>query len=209
MAIERIIGVLAMLAEASGEAVSKERLKFTAERLMTLDAGDVMQALARMLESSRRFPTVAEVKAEMGIADATPRDEANQLADRIITAMSKFGEIPPGNVTTARALEHALGESAWTCVERLGGWTMLLDRASDNVGMLRAHIRDAAESFLRTGVIERNKVCRNSLNMHEAINEVKRLGLAAPHEPEKLAPLAKVVALADRFAITHRRDDLC
>lgn len=208
MAIERIIVILAMFAEASGEKVSKERLKFTAERLMALEqTGDVVQALARMLESSRRFPTVAEVKAEMGVADATPRDEANQIADRIIAAMGKFGEIPPGNVTTARALEHALGESAWTCVERMGGWTMLLDRASENVGVLRAQIRDTAEGYIRTGIIERGRICNRSLNMREALAEVKQLELGAvPHEArEKLKGMAQVVALADRFALTRNQ----
>lgn len=58
----KIVGLLAIIAEQTGEDVSPARADFVVDRLLKLDHRLVILALERILESSRRFPTVQEVR---------------------------------------------------------------------------------------------------------------------------------------------------
>jgi len=171
---EDLMILLGLLAEASNEKVSPLRLEFTAKHLFLLGADNVCEALGKLLQSARRFPTVAEVKAEMGRAELTPEDEAKMIAERILTAVGQFGEIPPGNTTTPEAVRMALGIAAWEVVGRSGGWNAVVDRSGENQVSARAQIRDIAGVYLKTGVIERGTLPEKTVGASEVIGEAKR-----------------------------------
>lgn len=179
----QVLVMLAMLAEQSGEVVSETRLDYVGQRLIQLGTPtEVCAALEALIESSRRFPTIADVREAMGVADPTARDAALMLADRVLAGISRYGELQPGNVKGARAIEAALGPAAWELVQRQGGWNAVVDRAGQ-AGTFKAQIRDAAESYLKCGVISRDDVTGEKLPSHfEALTaaEKKSKMLAAP-----------------------------
>lgn len=162
----QVLMMLAMLAEQSGEVVSETRLDYVGQRLLQLGTpNEVCAALEALIESSRRFPTVAEVREAMGVADPTARDAALMLADRVLAGVSRYGELQPGNVKGARAIERALGPAAWELVLRQGGWNAVVDRAGQ-AGTFKAQLRDAAESYLKCGIINRDDVTSKRLPSH-------------------------------------------
>lgn len=149
-----LIALLGLFAQISGQTVGRELIEFTARKLIPLGVPEVCEALERMLETGRKFPTVAEVKAEMGIAEPTAKDVGLRLADTIFNAIAKYGEIPPGNLKTAAAVENALGPAVWSVVTRQGGWNAVVQRAGENQGVYRAQLRDLGESYARSGIID-------------------------------------------------------
>lgn len=149
---KQIIGMVALLAEQSGEQVSEARIRFLTERLAELDSDKVMVALQRLLETARRFPTLGEVRAAMGIAEPQAKDHALLLADRICEGVIKYGEILAAN--TARGFEQAMGPVAMALIARQGGWNACVDRAGENFGVFKAQLRVTAESMMSTQGLE-------------------------------------------------------
>lgn len=182
---EKIAAILAMLVEQSGEQVSRERLKFMTSKLLEFEPEKVAAALERMLESARRFPTLAEIKAAMGVAEPQPKDWALLLSDKICQGISKYGEVVAGK--TARSLEQALGPAAMALVARQGGWNACVDRAGENFGVFRAQIRTAAESLIMTGAIEVRPSDRTELPSLHQLVEGARMAEIESGGPPKLA----------------------
>lgn len=181
---QKVAALLGLLAEQAGEKVTEARIVWLAERLLPLGPVEVAKALERMLDSARRFPTVAEVKAEMGIAEPTARDEALLVADTILSAITKYGY--SNSRRHLAAVEWALGPSIWELVKRQGGWNAVCERTDDGeTGIFRAQVRDLAESYLKTGVMER--------------------GLVPPSLPSRAAALAAVEG--DRALLEHRESE--
>lgn len=153
---ENIAALLAILAEQSGENVSENRVNFTFGRLQEFPPAKVCEALLSLIETSRRFPTVGEIKNRMGMGEPTERGEAVMIVDRIFAGMRKFGAEPP----SARVMDQLrafIGEGAWRVVNSNGGWQLVCERAGENASALTAQIRDSAEAMIRCGQIEFGK----------------------------------------------------
>jgi hypothetical protein len=153
---QKIMIRLALLAEQSGDKVSETRLEFTAEKLFEYGHEKVCAALEKLLESSRRFPTIAEIKTAMGVAEPTGRDLGTHVANLMIQAMGKFGSL--NSVKQSTALKLALGDAVWDIVERLGGWNLCCDRAGENISSFVAQTRDLVESYSGTGMLSFEQV---------------------------------------------------
>lgn len=164
--MKKIMVRLALLAEQSGEKVSETRLEFTAEKLLQFGEDKVCFALEKLLESSRRFPTIAEIKKEMGIAEPTGRDLGTHVANLMIQAMGKFGSL--NSAKQATALKLALGDAVWDVVERLGGWNLCCDRAGENVPSFIAQTRDLVESYASTGMLSFEQLPKALPSLHDA-----------------------------------------
>lgn len=192
---------LAALAEQTGENVSDFRLDFMTKSLLPLGLDKVCAALERLLETSRRFPTVAEVKAEMGMSEPSIEDEARLLVERICATVGKHGEIPPGNTTLASAVKLSLGEAAWDIVGKSGGWNAVIARLGENEIATRAQIRDIAAVYLRTGMVERGTLPLNPPSASKALEIV--------HREERLAlPEAPAMSESDKLLLTAKIADL-
>lgn len=198
--------LLGLLAQQSGENVSPERIEFTARKLFPLGVREVCSALERMLESSRRFPTVAEVKAEMGMAELSSDDEARLIADAIMNAVRKFGEIPPGNIVTPYAVEIALGEAAWQVVGRSGGWNAVVERSANETAF-RAQIRDVTSAYLRTGTVERGTLPEKQMGAHEAVGEAKKMFQRLLPESPKMTEGERLMLEAKLIDLKQQRAD--
>lgn len=171
-ASERIPMLLALIAEQCGEAVSESRLEFLLSRLDGLDAAKLEKALENLADSCRRFPTVAEIKAAMGQSEATARDKALLVADRILAGIAKIGEIPPGNVKTAQSVPHVIGETAYQVVQSMGGWNHVVGLAQDT-SIFRAQVRDLVEAGFRTGRFEGEPLEESQMSLHQALGAVE------------------------------------
>lgn len=151
----RIMKMLAMLADQTGEKVSQERSDFYAERLLPLGADQVCEALSRMLETCRRFPTVGEIKSEMGVGEPTDDDKGREVAERIYNAIVRIGSI---NGTGEHAkqrrdkLAEMLGPVGHTVVEMQGGWNRLCEVVmEENATTWKAQWREFAAVIIRRG----------------------------------------------------------
>jgi hypothetical protein len=171
MGHKRVAALLGMIAEQSHEVVSEDRIEFLLSRLEGLDLGKLEVALSRILESARRFPTVAEIKAEMGEGDATARDRALLVADRVIAGITKLGEVT--SVGTAAAVPLVIGQTAFEVVQAMGGWNHVVNMA-ENIGVLRAQIRDIAEAGFKTGRFEGSPEGEDTRSAFQAIREANR-----------------------------------
>lgn len=149
---KHIVALLGMIAEQSGEKVSDARLEFIARSLTALGATEACAALTKMLESARRFPTVAEVKAAMGMAEPTARDYGNEIAGLIVNTMGRVG-IPVGP-KGIEARDKMLGPAALYVVDKMGGWANVVEQAGQNLTALKATARDLAEAYVKTGHID-------------------------------------------------------
>jgi hypothetical protein len=134
----------------------------------------LVAALQRLLDGARRFPTVNDVKAELGIGEPTMRDYALSVADKIFQAISRYGALPPGNVHTGEAIRRALGPAIWKIVERQGGWNAVVERAGEHQASYRAQLRDLAESYARTGIINPAEVPERLPTLAAALADVPR-----------------------------------
>ena len=168
---------LALLAEQSGETVSEMRLKYAVEKLSPLGADKVCAALEQLLETSRRFPTIAEIKTAMGIAEPTGRDLGTRIANLMVEAMGKYGSL--NSVKQSEAIRLAIGPAAWDIADKMGGWNMCCDRAGENMTAFIAQARDLAESFAATGMLEPTQVPKSLPSLGEALqiagNEIKAI----------------------------------
>lgn len=145
--LDKILVILRLIAEQSGEGVSDARLKFVSERLLPYGTERVCDALTKLLDSSRRFPTVDEVRTAMGEASLSGRDVGMQIANLLLDGVRRFGEAT--NPRTAAAIERALGETAWRVVTALGGWNAVVEAAAGE--HFRAQVRDLVDSLVKTG----------------------------------------------------------
>lgn len=139
----RLIGLLVLLAEQSGEKVSESRMEFMARRLLPLGADRVCGALEKMLDKARRFPTVAEVKTELGIVDAPVSDEdkGREVGERIWAALCKWGS----QLSRWDEISTYIGPIGVEVVKMQGGWQAICDVATnDQAAALKAQWRGLA-----------------------------------------------------------------
>jgi hypothetical protein len=157
---------LALLAEQSGDKVSDARLDFTAEKIIGYGATEVCEALELLLENSRRFPTIEEIKKALGVSEIDGRDLGTHSANLLIAAMGKFGAL--NGAKQSLAVKLALGESLWHIVESMGGWNLCIDRAGENLSAFVAQTRDLVASYSASGVIDAKKIPTKLMHREDA-----------------------------------------
>jgi hypothetical protein len=165
--MRKIMIRLALLAEQSGDKVSETRLEYTAEKLVQYGEEKVCIALEKLLETSRRFPTIAEVKAALGVAEPSGRDLGTRVANLMIQAMGKYGSL--NSVKQTEAIKLAIGHVAWDIANKMGGWNMCCDRAADNMTAFIAQTRDLVESYNASGLIEAGDIPAALPSLGEAL----------------------------------------
>ncbi len=205
MSKPRILMLLAMMAEQSGEKVSEMRIDFLGTSLLEVaPAEKIVEALSRLLRSSRRFPTVGEVEAEMGLAAPTAKDEALLIADTIIGAAIRFGWLQPDYLEGAKAREACVGQAAWAVITKQGGWNNLLDRLGENQMALRAQLRDLAESYLKTGLIQPGTVPLSAPPPSAAIEAVQNPRLLELEDKRRSEAKLKLTEEIDKLKVKRQ-----
>lgn len=146
MSADAIPKLLAMLAEQSGEQVSRNRLDFIARSLSAHPSERVVAGLEKLVRTSRRFPTLGEIEAAMGVAEPSDDDKAREIADRIWGAIERWGS------TCWPQVQAYIGPIGVAVVNLQGGWVAVCHAADyDNVGQMKAQWRDSAAAIARKG----------------------------------------------------------
>ncbi len=107
-----------------------------------------MRQIYLTLDGNGRFPSVAAIKAKMGLKQIEDKDEARDIAGLLYGAMCRYGtqkEGPSGQQEyRARA---KVGELAWAIIERnYGGWNRFSDYLEGvDESTAKAQLRGEAE----------------------------------------------------------------
>lgn len=145
---KRMLMLLALLAEQAGEQVSETRIDFMRRRLAELGAENVCIALEQMLESARRFPTIAEVKAAMGIRELSNEEKGREVGERIWAALCRWGS----QMSRWPEIAAYIGPIGEEVVKMQGGWIAICDTATnDQAAAFKAQWRGLASVLAAKG----------------------------------------------------------
>lgn len=129
------------LAEYYDKTLSENQLSMFVEDLSELDFDQLQFAIRKYRQDPLNvfFPLPAKL-----IAIITPvlneKDEAQEVANLIITAVSKYG------YTNPEQARKFMGDLAWETVIKMSGWKHICETLTiENEGMIRAQIRGMAE----------------------------------------------------------------
>jgi hypothetical protein len=172
---KKLIALLVLMAEQSGEKVSDPRMEFMVRRLLPLGADRVCHALEGLLETSRRFPTVAEVKTAMGITEQTDEDKGREVGERMWAALCRWGS----QMSRWDEIAGYIGPIGVEVVKMQGGWQAICEVATnDQAATFKAQWRGLAAVLAAKG--------------ERGVDEV----------PDFTALPSGIVELADRFSLT-------
>lgn len=107
--------------------------EFLVEELSYLE---IKTALTTIAKTSKRFPSIAEI---VEVARGTSQDKAMEVCAEIIKAIHEYG------FYRGKEAALALGES-WQIVEGVGGWNYICSLSNNELGILRAQMRDLARA---------------------------------------------------------------
>lgn len=136
----QIYSALAKFAVMFDQEITAERIQAYTEELADYPPEAVIKAIKTLKRTSRRYPPLCDF-IELIEPKIATRDEGVMVANKIIEAVKKFGWI-----RTQEAAEH-LGDIAWSAVQGAGGWTTVCQCPIDDLGILRAQLRDSVVSL--------------------------------------------------------------
>lgn len=145
----QIFETLKVLAKGYGkENISKEQLEFYTEVLSTeLSIEEIKISLRKIVTTSKFFPSIAEI---IEAARGSAQDQAVDSSAKIIQAIQEFGSYQ------LKEAQEFLG-NLWPVVEGVGGWKYLCSLSNDDLGILRAQMRDLAKAKISKNVISASK----------------------------------------------------
>lgn len=114
--------------------VTAKVFNFYVEALSKYKFEDVIKAIQETSVKCRYFPKPVEI-IEL-IEPPVKREDADHMAGQIISSIFKFGFYQSSDA------KNFLGSEAWNAVNLAGGWATLCDTPQNNLGMLRAQLRD-------------------------------------------------------------------
>lgn len=128
------------LAEYYDKTLTASQLEMYVEDLSEMQVGELLVAAKkyRIDPNHKFFPLPGQLIA-MVAPHIDEKDIANDVTNRIITAVGKYGHSNPGGA------EWFVGPLAWEVVQRTGGWRHLCENLNaTNEGIYRAQFRDFA-----------------------------------------------------------------
>jgi hypothetical protein len=134
-----LTAALTSTAKTAGKALDEFTLGVYLQRLEPFDLGRVIPLLEEGVERAK-LPTARELldALEGRVADI---DEDQEVAGRIIAAIPRFG-----SYRSKEALEF-IGEVGTEVVKRFGGWAQICEVTTDQLGTLRAQLRDSSRGI--------------------------------------------------------------
>lgn len=144
----KVLALLAMLAEQTGEKISEARGEFMVAKLLPLGAQAVCQTLEAMLETARRFPTVGEIKAAMGLAQMSDQEAGRAVGERIYAAIARYGDCRADR----QRIWDFIGPIGLEVVRLQGGWDHLCATVQeDDATTWKAQWRELATIVAKQG----------------------------------------------------------
>lgn len=137
---DRLTVAVATTAELAGKQLSDGALKLYAHQLRELPLDAVLRELTKGARSNR-LPSIEEIDTAI-TGKISDKDEAQDVADRIVFAISRFGSYRSGD-----AMEH-IGPVGAEVVRRFGGWSQVCEIKTEELGTFRAQLRESSRSLL-------------------------------------------------------------
>ena len=140
--------VLVGLAEYYKISLTENQLAMYANDLETLELEELSHAVKkyRVNPDHKFFPLPAQLIAEVN-PHMNPIDDARDVSNLIITAISKHG------YTNPEMAENYIGTLGWEIVRRFGGWKHICENTMNNdLGMLRAQLRDFSMTIQKKSI---------------------------------------------------------
>lgn len=138
---EKIYDSIVFLGKFYGnDKMDSERIQAYVEVLsQELEPTEVAVAIRKIVTTNKFFPTVAEI---IEVARGTPLDQATEACAEIIKSIHEFG------FYRGKEAMIALGD-LWPVVEGVGGWNYICSLSNNELGILRAQIRELAKSKIK------------------------------------------------------------
>lgn len=102
------------------------------------------------------FPSIKQCLEIIGKAPPPPEtfeDKGREVADRIWTAIGKFGAFVGEDARKKKELEEYVGPIGMIVIQMNGGWNNVCDSKLDDEGMLKAQWRGSAIVYAKKGGI--------------------------------------------------------
>ena len=132
---------LVALSVAMGTEQKPERLMFYANALMDFDLPKVVTAISKLSRTNRFFPQLAEIIEAMRGPEIPTDELAIQIANDLIEAIPRFGRYQELEAKQFLKEKFAIAE-------RFGGWQMLCSIENDEIGTVRAQLRELAKAYI-------------------------------------------------------------
>lgn len=152
--------ILGELAKQTKTELGPIGFKVYMESLAKHDWGVVAKALESCFLDLRRFPTVLEIEAKLGVVQPDEKDEANEIVARCVEAIRLFGYARP-----KEAAEY-IGEIGWAAIHAIGTWDSFTETRLDDMNTTRAQLRDmckAKRAMASVGRLELPSVKRGEI----------------------------------------------
>ena len=95
------------------------------------------------------FPDISDI---LKIVDPklSESDNANEIAGSIIESIARFGR------NRGDEVRAEIGETAWHCVKRFGGWKEICNVEQSQLNTLRAQLREMSKASVKISVQREN-----------------------------------------------------
>lgn len=141
----QVFEVLKTMASAYGkDSITQARLQIYTEVLtQKLTPNELKGSLSRVLETCEYFPSISKI---IELTKGSAHDNAIDASARIVKAITDFGFYQ-----SKEAMKEL--EDIWHIVEGVGGWKYLCSLTNDELGILRAQMRDIAKARISKSAV--------------------------------------------------------
>lgn len=123
---------------------------------------DIKNAIKKYTATARVFPKPVDL-IELINPKAT-REDADYLAGRAIYCIREFG------IYRAKDAMNHMGLEAWNAVQMIGGWAVLCNTPPDELGTLRAQLRNSCLASINQDEIKDREARRISQTQGKLVN---------------------------------------
>lgn len=132
----KLFNELKMLAAILNADVTKEVIQAYVEILAVYDFEKCKRSIKWAATSCRFFPKPVELIDQ--INPKPTREDGSHLAGLAIECIKKFG------IHQASLAKEYMGDEAWGAVQMAGGWSLMCNTPNDQIGTMRAQLRENA-----------------------------------------------------------------
>lgn len=152
----KVFDELKLLAAILGADVAQKVLQAYVEILAAYPKREVLAAIKWAATNCKFFPKPVELLERTN--PAPTREDADAVAGRAIEAIYRFG------LYRSKEAQIYIGHEGWKAVSRVGGWRTLCDSREDQLGTLRAQLRDQCLSVMNDKEVRRREDLRIEKN---------------------------------------------
>lgn len=156
---------LRILALVMNHDITQEVIEAYARILADQEYVKIKEAISWCSKNSKFFPRPVEILER--INPKASQEDADHLAGSIIEAIKRFG------FYQGSAAKKNIGSEAWSAVLKAGGWSALCETPLNQIGTLRAQLRNLCMAEINIDQIKEREAKRI-----ESKNNMQKLNFA-------------------------------